>query len=263
MLPDAGGEPDIDGSVEVDTDRDDDGIPDAIDNCPDSASLNQADEDADKVGDICDLCPPFTNNTDGDGDGVGDACDPRPTLAGDKLIAFEGFTEALPANWTSTGTFSTSNGDGVLAAADVATSMLSVPSPPAARVEIRTAVVIDDITATGLNLGSVSLVDRLQPNTDKSVACQLSSLSNGNLEELRIFDASTIAVVDSASHPFSTGDELELRFRRNVTSYACHVTGPSREINGTATFSPGSPRIGLRTRGAAARFHWVMITTSP
>jgi hypothetical protein len=262
-LSDAGVEPDIDATVDVDNDRDDDGISNASDNCPDLASLDQSDEDGDGVGNLCDLCPPFPNNTDGDGDGIGDACDPRPTVAGDKLVAFEGFTAPLPAGWTTAGTFTTNNGDGELRAGDVATAMLSMPSPPVGRVEIRTAAVVDQITATGLNLGSISLVERLQPNTDKSVACQLSRLANGNLEELRIFDASSTAIIESANHVFSVGNELELRLRRNGSSYACHTTGPSLEINGAAAFAPGSPRIGIRTRGAVARFHWVMVTTSP
>lgn len=74
----------------VDTDIDDDGVPDTTDNCPAKANKDQADKDGDKKGDLCDgdddgdgvmdeddNCP-FVKNADQkdvDGDEIGDACD--------------------------------------------------------------------------------------------------------------------------------------------------------------------------------------------
>src|SRR5258707_1066700 len=46
--------PDIDGPP---GDVDNDGIPDEIDNCPNTKSADQANEDGDKFGDACDPCP--------------------------------------------------------------------------------------------------------------------------------------------------------------------------------------------------------------
>lgn len=79
-------------------DADNDGIPDAEDNCPNAANLDQADADNDGLGDACDTCPndpdndqdgdgicgnvdncPFVANADqanNDNDALGDACDP-------------------------------------------------------------------------------------------------------------------------------------------------------------------------------------------
>ena len=59
------------------TDRDGDGIPDDVDNCPDTPNNDQADGDADGFGDVCDNCPMTANpdQMDADFDGVGDACD--------------------------------------------------------------------------------------------------------------------------------------------------------------------------------------------
>lgn len=82
--PNAGGEPPC-----GEADRDDDGVPDDVDNCPDVANEDQADVDGDGIGDACDdgdgdgvidgddNCPDVANEgqADVDGDGTGDACD--------------------------------------------------------------------------------------------------------------------------------------------------------------------------------------------
>lgn len=76
------------GSQILDTDGD--GINDDVDNCPDTANADQADNDGDGLGDLCDddddndgilddddNCPLISNSdqADNDGDGLGDVCD--------------------------------------------------------------------------------------------------------------------------------------------------------------------------------------------
>jgi hypothetical protein len=261
-IADGGVESDAPG-VDAQVDRDHDGIVDAVDNCADVANPSQVDEDSDGLGDVCDPCPPFADNQDGDGDGVGDACDPNPAVAGDELVAFEGFNDALSGSWTVMGTFTMTGGEGVLSATDTTTSLLTRPSPDGARTEIRAAFAIDSITATGLNLGSISVIERMQPNTDKSVACQLAGLAAGTQEYLRIFDAASSAEVATGNYAFTPGDTKELRFRRDGTSYTCIVASPTANVQGTAAFAPASPQIGLRVHGAVARWRWVMLVTSP
>src|SRR3954469_11136992 len=48
-------------------DRDGDGIPDEIDNCPLVANPGQADADGDGIGDLCDVCPGDPENRSGCG----------------------------------------------------------------------------------------------------------------------------------------------------------------------------------------------------
>ena len=58
-------------------DCDEDGVDDAVDNCPSVANPGQEDTDGDGIGDACDNCPAVANadQLDSDFDGVGDACD--------------------------------------------------------------------------------------------------------------------------------------------------------------------------------------------
>lgn len=58
-------------------DKDDDGLLNEYDNCPDIANRNQKDSDSDGIGDACDNCPFISNSdqADRDHDLVGDACD--------------------------------------------------------------------------------------------------------------------------------------------------------------------------------------------
>jgi len=64
-------------------DKDADGIPGSLDNCPTVPNLDQSDVDGDGVGDVCDLCPDLADpdQIDSDGDQLGDVCDPCPLSA--------------------------------------------------------------------------------------------------------------------------------------------------------------------------------------
>jgi hypothetical protein len=66
----------------VPRDSDRDGVPDSIDNCPQTSNALQEDADGDLRGDACDNCPnaPNSDQADADLDGIGDVCDPCPDV---------------------------------------------------------------------------------------------------------------------------------------------------------------------------------------
>lgn len=67
------------------TDTDEDGILDVLDNCPFVANPLQEDDDSDDIGNVCDNCPSHYNpdQDDSDGDTVGDSCDTCTDTDGD------------------------------------------------------------------------------------------------------------------------------------------------------------------------------------
>ncbi|MEE2644916.1 MAG: thrombospondin type 3 repeat-containing protein [Myxococcota bacterium] len=72
----------IDQQLSVDqdlsADRDGDGVPDELDNCPDQSNQTQLDSDEDGIGDACDAPPPPPVELDRDRDGVADEEDNCP-----------------------------------------------------------------------------------------------------------------------------------------------------------------------------------------
>jgi len=74
-------EPGLCGCGVADESSDGDQVVDCNDNCPKHPNQNQADSDADGVGDVCDKCPGADDKQDTDNDGVPNACDKCPTTA--------------------------------------------------------------------------------------------------------------------------------------------------------------------------------------
>lgn len=84
----ADGEPSCNGPVQACStggggfaDADGDGIEDSVDNCPNAANTDQADNDNDSLGNACDSTPNGDTNPDADGDGIDDANDNCPNTA--------------------------------------------------------------------------------------------------------------------------------------------------------------------------------------
>lgn len=240
------------------TDSDGDGVDNVADNCPMVANAGQDNEDQDPLGDACDPCPISSTNSDADGDGVGNDCDPDNSRA-HRIASFVGFGSGLPAGWTPIGNFTASGGDGVAVAAANDGAKLVTPSPSAGYVAVWAAVTFE--AYAGSALVGVGVVDRHQPGTDDTLACQLVGTALGATEKLRLYDAAANMTLGEQDHALAPGATYELRLARAGASHTCSATNPTRNINGTSVVTPANPELGVRVRSGSARYHWIMVIT--
>jgi hypothetical protein len=241
-------------------DSDGDGVLDGDDNCPSDPNPDQANEDGDALGDACDPCPPFAGTTDSDGDGLPDDCDPRPNTAGDQLHSFFGFASELPATWTAVSFAVDGVGNAVGTAANDGGATLTV-ARPAGNVSVWADATL--VSFAGTALGAIGVMTLSERGVDDNIVCQVVGLPNGSSQFLRIFDnVGVLGVIDEAPHTFDPGDRFELRVDQAGTTLDCRATNPDTEVNGTSSYAPNEPEIGLRVRSATARYHWVMVITN-
>jgi hypothetical protein len=256
----------VDSSLDASNDRDGDGVPNASDNCPDVANPDQADEDRDGLGDVCDPCPPSAVNTDDDGDGVGNLCDPHPSVAGDRIVMFEGFHSTIPSTWSLDGTWTIDSDDLVTVQASGGTANILFPSFDKHET-VAAGVVITALQGTGYREAAVT------DDASSSFSIQCSALVTSATDpspNVALVDLFALPVGNALNrNPFAwaPGDELVVGMTRTNTSYGCldqdATTPASGTASGTDTTDTMGAKIGMHVQSVTARYHWFMVVTSP
>lgn len=261
----------IDASVDVMlADRDGDGIPDIMDNCPDIANADQANEDDDKFGDLCDPCPPFKNDTpsDPDHDGVGDLCDPNPMVFGDRIELFESFHNGLPA-WTKTANW-TAAGDSIQVAAAAGTKeYLVVPVSSADHLTVWASVVVTSVAAAPVHILDVSVPNDTVNNS--GISCELYQPADPVGRYLSLWDGFLLNFegkeFGNEILKWDLDKEYEMFLTRAGTGYNCNVTDPGGAVTVTArgmsSSTTAAPTAVIRAGSLTARVNWVMVVHSP
>jgi hypothetical protein len=260
----------IDGHITA-NDSDGDGIDNAVDNCPDVANPDQANEDGDKFGDACDPCPVEANDTpnDPDGDGVADGCDPHPTVAGDKIVVFEGFANGIPSNWDVVGT--TSAAAGAISLTTVANNHTSVVAPGTfANATVSASIQVD--MQVGSFDSATTLAIPYDPGTDEGIFCELyapmASSPNGRYEDLySSLDMANANMGELGNTGF--GWQLATPYRVSLTrvgnQYKCSgIEGATtHSTSGNTNSLPATFRATVAVYGSNATVQWMMVVSSP
>ena len=248
-------------AVVPDDDLDGDLVDDAVDNCPGMANADQANEDGDPFGDLCDPCPPIADPiafADQDADGVADACDPRPGLAGDKIAVFAGFASA-PTGAEIDGTWAFTNGQAIVTSS--LNEVSAVTWAISGRAETaRTFVTIDALFGTSV-ARPVGVVHEFAVATADGLMC-VFGVNPSNLQVVAIADNRTTAALAASPTSAMVGSSRGFASRRTNTDYQCTDTlGASLAASSTLASTPN--RAGLFARSVSARFDWAMVVTSP
>jgi hypothetical protein len=253
-------------------DRDGDGVPDAIDNCPDVKNPDQGNEDGDRFGDACDPCPPVADDAprDTDGDGVADACDPNPLTPGDKIELFEGFHHGVPA-WSRTPNW-TAVGDAVrfVSASRASVEYLVPPTASPDHLTLSAQVVVEQTIAGGDDDVDVVVPDDV--GADSGVDCELHEPPIGAAgRRLSLYDDLFNGGNDRAAAPLGwiNNAPYTVALTRVGKAFTCAATTPTKPpatttLTATSSTSGGAtPSLAIRGYGMTARVEWVLIVRSP
>jgi len=220
-------------------DIDGDGLLNAADNCPTMANADQADDESDGLGDVCDPCPVNSNNVDGDDDGVGDVCDPNPTVPGESIVLFESFRGGVrPAGWTidGPGTWTFSGGEARVELGGGQTGALRTSLIVTPRTMAFTALTVEDTNGPDYSAG---LANPFTPAYHGSY-CTLhrgGGGGNGGGKLVSLYNLTTDEVIDNVTMSWARGVTYVLVAHRDGTANDCVVAN----VSGIVLATPSGP----------------------
>ena len=239
-------------------DRDNDGVDNDVDVCPDASDPEQADEDDDDLGDVCDPCPISPVNDDGDNDGVGDACDPNPQVVGDAIVMFDGFETDIPDGWLHEGGWTVEGGYAEVAAAPGTEAYLG-PSIDARRngtVSARFTGSVRD-NATGIGVGHTLSTSGLP-----GLACQVYTNMGGG-EAFGYIKTDDSVVQSSIPANWDLGVTYTLASQRQDGFSTCTLLDQPDTTMVVTDFMSSGMLAAARVKGMTGRFEWILFVSSP
>ena len=237
------------------------------------------DEDGDGRRDACDNCPQVAQHSldefkDKDGDGIGDACDPHKD-APDRLVGFYGFTDSsVPLEFFSEG------GSWTVADGDVFTSLVATSADLLARLDVDlTTVTVDTALTLAEPLpdppkgtsASVGVWVGLQPPAAEpafppGIVLETYAASGAVVQhQAHLADTRTTTSVSSAVTPelFAPGATYRMRVTCEADGGCVGVVtrdgAPLADL--ALPTQPATGDVGLRSHGADARFHYLVVYT--
>jgi hypothetical protein len=249
-------------------DSDGDGIPDATDNCPGVANLDQHDDDGDGVGDVCDPCPQIKEaSEDSDGDGIPNDCDPHPLLAGDTLVRFEPFTGAgnLPGGWQARGGKPSDvptawhRVDDVLeltiANSDISIALFDTGS-------MRHAIDVDlDVVSASSGLQYVTALADARSDANEFSGCgmRFDAEADGLTREVFTYRKGTFSLLRDPADPPTVGARFRIQFVVDGAEQRCSISSRGIQHVITQAVIPQSGFVGLRASNVQVRFRSVAV----
>jgi hypothetical protein len=248
------------------SDLDADGILNANDNCPTKANPDQANEDGDSFGDVCDPCPwlgTVADNNDGDNDGVGDGCDPRPTTPGDRIVLFEGFAaNAMPplATVVGPGPWIFGGGTASISASGGMPAQLVWPLATYPLGEtVYTHVTIDQLISFPAVIG---ITDQNNIAVNQGTACEVEA-PNPTQNSVTLANVSGAIFMQNFFSQNVIGTPTIIRStRQGAQQYTCTVTLTGLPSNASGAMGPTPIKAGFRVRNAAAHFDWIAVVSA-
>lgn len=254
-----------DGAASVDSDSD--GVNDALDNCRQVPNANQRNEDNDSLGNACDPCPISSNNADVDADGVADACDPHPAVGGDVLRLFDSFQDGIPGTWSvDGGTWTSDNGDIVGGSVNNVQGDLYLPSAYSTKETITIGTTVTSASGTSFRIVGVkdnAAIDGFAVVCSMIITPLADVPSNTPMNDLYEQPAST--AYERVPFTWLLNTPMTIRLQRANNVYTCAGTqgSSSTTTNANENTSTNGARIALHVQSLTARFHWLMVVSSP
>jgi hypothetical protein len=252
--------------IDAAADPDGDGIPNAMDHCP-NAPGGLYDEDGDGIGDDCDPCPIAKPPAvpDADGDAVDSPCDPDPRTPGDTILFFDGFNGAPSPKWMPdpSGAWTVEGGELVVRLGSIPDeSYFKVIVSPEPNLAVEASYRVDKVeTSATTHIVAVAARDS-RPAGVASFECGVVRNDVGGNDDVVDLETNQGATSHGVmGQAFSSASLYRAAAYATGINVGCTVIGDNMPLGTTqGMMTPDAlGTVSLGARAVTARFQWVMV----